>query len=233
MTIVRKPSDNLDLVIEYLESHPDFFTHQPELLKQLDIPHDLGVNIPSLIEYQVKQLRQQDSILKDKLKYFQQRHQSVLQLSDVIQEQQNIILECDSIEKLYDSFYQFLNQYYSVNYLLYFVFVNKRTYEDYRGLRFRKSNSKVQNLFTSLFNHNKPLCDCLQDDYLEFLFGKKASTIRSTAVFPVQNVKNDGPIGLMITASRNVDQFEQGLSLNLLNQLKSLFIHQLFRIIWN
>lgn len=230
MTIVREPTDNLDLVIEYLESHPDFFINQLDLLNQIDIPHNLGSNIPSLIEYQVKQLRKQDSILKDKLKYFQERHQSVLDLSEAIQEQQNIILNCDSIEKLYDSFYQFLNRYYGVNYLLYFVFVNKRTYEDYRGLRFRKPNSKVHNLFIALFNHNRPLCDCLQDDYLEFLFGKKAGTIRSTAVFPIQN---ESPLGLMITASRETDRFEQGVSLNLLNQLKSLFIHQLFRIIWN
>lgn len=229
MTSVRNPSDNLDIVIEYLESHPDFFLDKPELLSIFNIPEDLGHNIHSLIEYQVNHLRKQKKTLTDKLKYFQSTHQTVFELSEATYSQQEDLLSINTIEELYDSFYQFLNKHYAVNYLLFFVFMNNRTQEDYKGLRFRKSTSKVQQLFIGLFNHNKPLCDCLQNDYLEFLFGKKAKTISSSAVFPIQS---DNPRGLMVIASRDADQYEHGLALNLLNQLKSVFIFRLLQLLW-
>ena len=230
MPLLRNQSDNQAIVTEYLESHPDFFKENPELLDSLNIPHNLGNNIHSLIEYQVSQLRDQNKLLTEKLKYFQQRHQTVFNLSEVIYNQQETFFTIESIETLYDSFHQFLKKYYGVNYLLLFIFVEKRPYQDYRGLKFKPINSKVQQAFVHLFNRNKPLCDSLQSDYLDALFGKKSNTIGSTVAMPFVS---DRPNGLMIAASRQANCFEQGMAINLLNQLKSIFIHRLFQIMWD
>lgn len=52
-------------VAEWLESHPDFFRDQPELLDCLNLPHGCGAS--SLIEHQVHRLQDENRRLKGQL----------------------------------------------------------------------------------------------------------------------------------------------------------------------
>ena len=40
-------------IADYLKNHPDFFTHHPELLQQLTIPHSHEEGTISLVEAQL------------------------------------------------------------------------------------------------------------------------------------------------------------------------------------
>lgn len=55
------------LVVDYLLSHPDFFTHRDDLLIQLRIPHQSGGAI-SLVERQVSVQREKSQRLEKQLK---------------------------------------------------------------------------------------------------------------------------------------------------------------------
>lgn len=55
-------------VADYLESHPDFFDRHPSLLEGLNIPHSAGAAV-SLVERQVRMLREKNSELERKLQH--------------------------------------------------------------------------------------------------------------------------------------------------------------------
>ena len=57
-------------VAEFLRINPEFFENNPDLLSEIEIPHLRGEGTTSLIEHQVKVLRDQNDILKDQLKTF-------------------------------------------------------------------------------------------------------------------------------------------------------------------
>ncbi|MGH1537699.1 MAG: DUF484 family protein [Gammaproteobacteria bacterium] len=55
-----------DHVARYLRTHSDFFTHHPDLIETLAIPHETGVAV-SLVERQVELLRNKNKELDQKL----------------------------------------------------------------------------------------------------------------------------------------------------------------------
>lgn len=62
-------SDTVDPVeiARFLQSNPDFFAHNPELLAQMTVPHPLGGRAISLTERQMLTLREKNRVLEGKL----------------------------------------------------------------------------------------------------------------------------------------------------------------------
>ena len=56
-----------EAVARYLEAHPDFIRRHPELLERLDVPHRHGGAAVSLIERQVRVLRDKNRALHEQL----------------------------------------------------------------------------------------------------------------------------------------------------------------------
>ena len=67
-------------IVDYLKNHPDFFTHRPELLQQLTIPHRHEEGTISLVEAQLAQQREQIKTLTQLLEKF---HQLAHQEADI------------------------------------------------------------------------------------------------------------------------------------------------------
>ena len=67
-------------IADYLKNHPDFFTHRPELLQQLTIPHSHEEGTISLVEAQLAQQREQIKTLTLLLEKF---HQLAHQEADI------------------------------------------------------------------------------------------------------------------------------------------------------
>ena len=67
-------------IVDYLKNHPDFFTHHPELLQQLSIPHSHEEGTISLVEAQLAQQREQIKTLTQLLEKF---HQLAHQEADI------------------------------------------------------------------------------------------------------------------------------------------------------
>ena len=67
-------------IADYLKNHPDFFTHRPELLQQLSIPHSHEEGTISLVEAQLAQQREQIKTLTQLLEKF---HQLAHQEADI------------------------------------------------------------------------------------------------------------------------------------------------------
>ncbi len=54
-------------MVDFLRSHPDFFTEHTDLLNRLSVPHQAGAGIASLIEKQVQIMRRRIEDLEQKL----------------------------------------------------------------------------------------------------------------------------------------------------------------------
>ena len=223
MAVNRDPADNLPIVIDYLERNPDIFLDNPELLQKLNIPHITGKNVSSLIEYQVNDLRKNERLLKTQIEELinNQKHCEIL--TEKVHKKALNLIQIETVETLYDKLFLFLKREYQCNQLLIFFFVEKRPYQDYRNLRFKQIHSRIRYLFSGLYNLNKPLCDSLPSEYMDGLFGNESNKIKSTVSLPV---KSNDMLGLFILGSHEYDAYQKGLSINLLNYLKEVFVQR-------
>ena len=65
MVLSKDLPDSPEDIIKYLRNHPDFFVEHTDILSELNVPHGTTSNIASLIEYQVAQLRQENTNLNE------------------------------------------------------------------------------------------------------------------------------------------------------------------------
>lgn len=224
MAVNRELTDNLPLIIDYLERNPDIFLDDPTLLSKLNLPHINGRNVSSLIEYQVDHLRQNEQLLKTRINELINSQKHYEELASNVHQQALALMNLSTIETLYDKLFQFLKREYQCAHLMVFLFSEKRPYPDYRNLRFKPIHSKLRYLFSGLYNSNKPLCDSLPAEYIDVLFEKEASKIKSTVTLPILN---DGMPGLFILGSQQYNTYEQGFAINLLQHLKQVFLQRL------
>lgn len=83
-------------------------------------------------------------------------------------------------------------------------------------------------LFLQLFHHDRPLCDSLQDEHLQLLFGSSATSVRSTLLIPITQPGWDG---LMVLGSTERDRYQQGPALSqvlCLHEVLAQRLHQRF-----
>jgi uncharacterized protein len=226
MVAKRELTDSLPIVIDYLESNPDFFLDNPALLSKFNLPHINGRNISSLIEYQVNHLRKNEQLYKRQIEELNEQLKFNDKLSEAAWSQAKILSDSTSIKSLYDELYKYLKQEYLCSHCLFFFFVEKRPHADYRGLRFKPIHSKLRYFFSGLYNVNKPLCDSLPSEYIDALFGDESFKIKSTVTLPIKD-NNGEASGLFILGSQEYNAYRQGFSINLLNQLKDIFVKQL------
>ena len=218
MTLTKDLPDSPEDIIAYLRDHPDFFVKHTDILSELNIPHNTAGNIASLIEYQVAQLRQENTSLNKNLEKSEEDVLHQRQLASAMHALSLQLMKIDSLKTLNNILTKNLKEHYQAERFLFLVFQTPVNCEDYSNIRFLKANSKLAFMFTELFHHNKPLCDSLQTEHLEALFGVGVETelIRSTALIPVQQ---SGWHSLLVLGSRMQDQYSHGFKIDLLNYI--------------
>jgi len=211
-------------IIEYLRNHPDFFVEHTDILSELNIPHNTPgkpastSNVASLIEYQVARLRHENSSLNMHLEKSEEDVTHQRRLAKTTHELSLQLMNIDSLKALNDLLNKNLRQHYQAERFLFLVFKTPIDSEDCSGIRFLEANSKLAHMFTELFHHNKPLCDSLQTEHIDALFGimEEKESIRSTALIPVQ--QSDWH-GMLVLGSKKQDQYSHGFEMDLLNYI--------------
>jgi hypothetical protein len=216
--------DSPEDIVEYLRNHPDFFVEHTDILSELNIPHDTPGqlaatgNVASLIEHQVAQLRHENSSLNENLEKSEEDVAHQRDLAKITHDLSLQLMQVDSLKSLNDLLSKSLRQHYQAERFLFLVFKTPVDSEDCSGIRFLEANSKLAFMFTELFHHNKPLCDSLQIEHIDALFGSEGETetIRSTALIPVQ--QSDWH-GMLVLGSKKQDQYCHGFEMDLLNYI--------------
>lgn len=216
MVQTRDLPDSPEAIVAYLLDHPDFFVKHTDILSELNIPHNTEGNIASLIEYQVAQLRQENSGLNENLERSEKDILHHRSLANAIHDLSLQLMKIDSLKKLNDILAKNLKEHYRAERFLFLVFQKPVNCDSCSNIRFLKADSKLAFMFTELFHHNKPLCNSLQTEHLEVLFEAEAESIHSTVLIPVQQSDWNG---LLVLGSKMHDQYCQGFEIDLLNYI--------------
>jgi uncharacterized protein YigA (DUF484 family) len=201
-------------VSDYLIKHPDFFDKNPDVLKQVEVPHKAGAAV-SLIERQVGVLRQENRNLRSKIR----------DLVDIAKENDALMARMNRLSaELVSS--EDLNTAIK-------VLTNRLTHDfSAQGVAIRligdfgkeKGGSRAElvkedvndlALFESILTRGKPVCGKFNIQQLDFMFGEKEEQMKSVAVIPL----GDGSLGFLAIGSEDPERFRAGISTSFLSYL--------------
>jgi len=200
-------------VLSYLSANPNFFVQNHSLLKEISVPHLLDENVSSLIEHQVKILRDENNKLKNNIE--ENNNRSILK--DALRKNTFNstfeLLKTKTVIDFYKLLCSFLERLYETSYVRLFIFNCGAEDKKIGNIYFHKNDPKLRFMFMEILNRNKPLCSSLQTEQLQMLFSKDAEKIRSNLLLPIKQSNLDG---LLALGSHERNKYSIGEELDLL-----------------
>ncbi len=196
-------------VLEHLRAHPDFFTKNPDLLRELELPHASGEAV-SLIEHQVKALRKQAAQYKTKLADFIEVVQENEDLNQRLHRLTLTLIDTLDFDEVVNALQDQLHENFMVDAVeLHLFFSDEVKSEEHPDL----------DGFRSFIDAGTPQCGPLPRERLDYLFGPQAEDIVSTALIPIQS---DGVLGVLAFGSRSEERFHPGMRTEYLTRLSEI-----------
>jgi hypothetical protein len=179
--------------IEHLRAHPDFFERHPEVLEQLQLPHDSGAAV-SLIERQVGVLRERNLEMRQRLNALLTTARENDKLFEKTKRLVLALLEANQLSEVVDALYHSLASDYDVPFFN-LVLLGEAT-------ALPASNARVVGLdqahqsIGALLRSNRALCGVLRREELQFLFGDAAEQVGSVAAVPLYHGRVFGMLAI-------------------------------------
>ena len=203
------------IVAEYLKNHVNFFDEHPEVLRELEIPHQTGGAV-SLIERQVQVLRQDTRQLRQRIRDLVEIAKDNDQLMAKLH---HVSTELVSAQNL-DEYLQVLNE--SLLHDFAADAVSIRLLDAILGAPEASRDELVPagheawQLFESILTRGKPVCGRFNRQQLEFMFPGKEDDMKSVAVVPLHS---KGRMGMFCVGSADPNRFRAGMSTTFLAYL--------------
>jgi uncharacterized protein YigA (DUF484 family) len=226
-----KPDVLSDLsVADYLQTYPDFFERNTQLLSKLRLPHmrDAGTTV-SLVERQVEVLRERNQALERKLKELVDVARANDGLADRIHRlSQRLILSHTLLESVNAIETSLREDFEAMHSVLVLFIDSARTLEPAAGhfLRAAAADDEEIKTFESLLTSGKPRCGQVRDAQRDYLFGKDSVAIGSVALTPLGQ---KGALGLLAIGASDADRFHPGMSTEFLSRIGELVTYALMR----
>lgn len=222
--VEKLSNTNIDeqTVIDYLEKHPDLLNRHPQTLGQLIFTHETGGAV-SLVERQLKVLREENQSLKDKLSELVHIARENEELS---QRFHRLAMELMAAEHLHDIVAMSQDQ------------IQTFFYTDHVGFCFHDSlvgelNGLEKNILDSSHKQARTIRDWMHGRTPVFgpldpsarvlLFGEHQQ-INSCALIPLYHTRD---FGLLLLGSKSRDRFNDGMGTVFLQQLGELISSKL------
>ncbi len=185
-------------VADYLSEHPDFFLHHPNLLGEIEIPHESGAAV-SLIERQVESLRKQLNETRQQLNEVMEvaRHNHSLQ--ERMHRLTLELIDAATFDEVLNALEDELHDDFKADAMELRLFSSSRVDEHFEG----KINDQIET-FQNFFDQTQPICGQLEPEQLNYIFGADSDRIASTALIPL---KSDGVLGLLAIGSVDAKRF--------------------------
>ena len=231
----KKPSiENLEkelsweeAVGRYLEQTPDYFLRHPELLAALALPHPEAGRAVSLVERQVRMLRDRNEQSTHQLQELIAFARDNDQLGERVQRFALAMIDSDSLDEVLDTAQDMLRQEFSLDGVAVRLTGNPRP-GNLRQEFVVPDDAVLDGLLTSLAARNgQPLCGAAHAaDTLAALFGAQAGNIRSTAVI---GLTRHALRGVLVLASSDPQRFRADMGTVYLERLGELLIAAIAR----
>jgi uncharacterized protein YigA (DUF484 family) len=215
-----KKNPELETTRQYLLDHPDFLHHHPEVLTQLELPHDAGEAV-SLIERQVIQLRDQNQKQSRQLRQLMRVAADNEALMSRLHEMTLELMSISDLGQFFDRLAEMLLDEFKADTI-------KITLID-RDPQAGKSTPLVSvahddaefKQFQSYLDKGESACGRLSRNKLDFLFRQRAQWVQSTALVPL------GHYGLLAIGSSDEARFYPGMGTLFLDLLARVVAHRL------
>lgn len=171
-------------VSEFLLENPDFFSRHPDLVADLELPHESGKAV-SLIERQISVLRERNMEMRQRLNSMLESAQANDKLFEKTKRLVLSLLDASTLDGLVSALYESLATDFKVEFhnLILLGEREKIPASLARVVGMAEANSAIG----SLMRNNHPICGVLRADELQFLFGDDARHIGSVAAVPLSH----------------------------------------------
>ena len=202
----------------YLIEHPDYFEQHPQLLTKLSIPHLSGGAV-SLIERQVKLLRQKNCRLERKLLEIVQVARDNEGLSICLYRLALQLIDAQSLKDVIARTEDLLRSEFPSTEVAFLLLSKAGNNSELTGLQTLDYEGRYNGLFAELFRTRRPYCRRLDEEQQQALFGKSGLKITSAAMIPLMH---NCRLGIMAVGAENADRFRNRMDTSFLEYLGEL-----------
>lgn len=217
---VRSDEPDEAAVVEYLRRYPEFLAQHPEVLAVVRVPHRPGGGATSLVERQVKLLREQNERLERQLGELLYTARDNERVGRRLLGLGRGLLEADSLDAVLALVREALLNEFSADRV--WIRLIDPGYERHAGLdpeRFLRPDDPVLAPFGQCLDSGEPVCGGIERNDIAALTGESADDLASAAVVPL----NGGhPVGLVVLGSTDARHFHPDMGTHFLRQLGEL-----------
>jgi uncharacterized protein len=215
---------------DYLQTFPDFFERNSQLLTKLRLPHlrDAGTTV-SLVERQIEVLRERNQSLERKLKELVDVARANDALADRIHRLSQRLIRAHSLLESINAVETSLREDFDSMHSVMVLFLEEaRALEPEAGRFLRIGHPADDDIktFESLLTSGKPRCGQVRDAQRDYLFGKDAIAIGSVALTPLGQ---KGSLGILGIGASDTERFHPGMSTEFLSRIGELVTYALMR----
>lgn len=205
-------------VADFLRDNEEFFLNNPSLLANLRIPHACG-NAVSLVEHQVKVLRDQNRQLKRKLMDLVHVARDNNRLNERMHQLTLGLIGSKSLEAMLDTLREhLLGEFKADTVTIRLAGLPGGRARECAVDSFDRDDVELKH-FESFLKTCRPQCGRFKEEQLTYLFGDQAQAIESAALVPM------GPksgAGLLAIGSQESGKFHPGMGTLFLTHLGEL-----------
>ena len=227
---IKQDALNDNSVADYLQTYPDFFERNSQLLTKLRLPHVRdGASTVSLVERQVEVLRERNQSLERKLKELVDVARANDALADRIHRLSQRLIRTRTMAESIGAIETSLREDFdAMNSVLVLFLEEARTLEPEMGRFLRIANPADEDMrtFDSLLSSGKPRCGQVRDAQRDYLFGKDSVAIGSVALTPLGQ---KGALGILAIGASDAERFHPGMSTEFLLRIGELVTYALIR----
>lgn len=205
-------------VADYLRENPDFFENHASLLADLEIPHPCGPAV-SLVEHQVKVLRDQNRQLKRKLMDLVHVARDNNRLNERMHQLTLGLINADTLESLLDTLRDNLQGEFNADTVILRLAHLPESRARECGVDTFSSEAPELEHFEGFMKAGVPQCGRFKKEQLQYLFGDQAEAIESVALIPLGH---KAASGLLAIGSQEASRFHPGMGTLFLTHLGEL-----------
>ncbi len=209
-----------DIVRNYLVDHPEFLIQHPEVLAELELPHDSGDAV-SLIERQVEQLREQNQKLTRQLNQLVKVATENEALMSRLHELTLELMDTDPLGAFFDRLSEVLLEEFNADIINISLLEREVQASDKTPLFNIKRDDPELQQFQPHIEKGETVCGRLNRNKLDFLFRNRAQWVQSTALVPLADD------GLLAIGSSDPARFYPGMGTLFLDLLAQVVTHRL------
>ena len=213
-----------EAVSRYLEDHPDYFQRHPDAVSRLLLSHETGGKAVSLIERQVRVLREQNQALQRQLRELVNNARENDVLSSRVHRYATAMIGCTCLDDVFDTTYDLLRQEFKLDAVV--ILVQGRPAAGGHPELVPEDDKRLGALLQQ-FGSGKPICGGkFEESLMSYLFSGRASEIKSSALIPLGEKNPRGVLGL---GTQDPHRFHPGMGTVYLTRLGELLTHSLAR----